>query len=141
MLLEVNGSVNGRGMSSCGGIIQTGQGAWILGFSKKLDLCPPTIAELLGIKLGFETCWYRNYRNVIVLSDCIGAINLITRDNIIDHPYSDVEEIRRLITSDWNVLFESQSSEQASRADGPANVVHSMSNTFCFFDQIPPWLP
>ena len=56
------------------------------GFSCKLVNVPTAIAELLGFIHGLHLCWAKGFRNIVLPSDCIEAINFVLKG----YPFFDI---------------------------------------------------
>ncbi|KAL4311097.1 hypothetical protein GQ457_01G028720 [Hibiscus cannabinus] len=76
--LNTDGAVRGElGMVSCGGVISSDRGNWIIGFSKGIWVCSVLDAELWSIYEGLLTAWSVSIRNLVVEVDSMNAIRVV----------------------------------------------------------------
>ncbi|XP_028785559.1 uncharacterized protein LOC114741452 [Neltuma alba] len=141
VILEVDGLVLTNGDSSCGGVIKDEDGRWIVGFRCKLVPVPPAMAELLGVMHGLQLCWERGYRKILLRSDCVSVLNLLSRGCEGDHPFNDIIlDARMMMYRDWQVHLTFMDREQNNIADLLAKSAHRDERIFCLFDQQPPFI-
>lgn len=93
--VDVDASVIGLNEAACGGVIRDARGRWVLGFRMKLGLYPIAIAEMLAIKEGISLCAGLQAEELLVCSDSVEAINLLSRYCGHDHPFAaEIEQAR-----------------------------------------------
>ncbi|KAK8526228.1 hypothetical protein V6N12_020707 [Hibiscus sabdariffa] len=102
--LNVDGSVGrATGMAACGGVICNEEGTWLIGFSRKLDLCSVLEAELWGLYEGLLTAWSIGIRFLLIESDYLEAVNLVdNRDSLLIVP-TIIYYIAELLTRAWSI--------------------------------------
>lgn len=77
--LNCDGAVSGAGaMAGCRGILRDASGKFIFAFSHKLEPCSVLEAELWAIYHGLSLAWGRGFRNIIIDSDSINAVKLLS---------------------------------------------------------------
>ncbi|XP_019414613.1 PREDICTED: uncharacterized protein LOC109326381 [Lupinus angustifolius] len=77
--INVDGSCSLRDQSiRGGGVIRNEDGIWLSGFSINFGTGSSILAELLAIECGLTLAWNLGHRKVILKSDCLEAIHIIT---------------------------------------------------------------
>lgn len=66
-----------RNFAGCGGLIRDHEGNWLVGFTKKLGVCSPFIAELWGLYKGIKLCLCNNWYSVVVQIDAAEVVNVL----------------------------------------------------------------
>ncbi|KAK8497707.1 hypothetical protein V6N12_018825 [Hibiscus sabdariffa] len=64
------------GAASCRGVVCDDNGVWMIGFSKKIDICLTIKAKLRGLYEGLVTTWSIRIDKLVVESDCMELIKL-----------------------------------------------------------------
>lgn len=107
---------------AAGGVLRDWKGEFILGFSDALLECSSALeAELWAIKIGMQTVVARGYRNLIVESDSLKAIQIINAHKG-DFLRSSIQHMTRMVDRIcWNHVYR----ETNSVADGFAK--HGLS--------------
>lgn len=107
---------------AAGGVLRDWKGEFILGFSDALIECSSALeAELWAIKIGMQTVVARGYRNLIVESDSLKAIQIINAHKG-DFLRSSIQHMTRMVDRIcWNHVYR----ETNSVADGFAK--HGLS--------------
>lgn len=137
--LEVDRSVLSSGRSGCGGVLHAGDNRWIYGFSYKLSMIPPAIAELIAIIHMLQLCWIQGYRNIKVVTDCIEVVSLVTRGCDAMHPFKDtVDEARMMIARNWNIVFHPVLRDSNILANRLVKIAHALLGNFCIYEDPPP---
>ena len=88
-----------------GGLLRDDQGAWIHGFSAKIDIIDVLAAELHAMRFGLSLAWDLGHRNILCEIDSKEAVRLTTADAF---PYFHIHgtvlaDIRALLQRQWNV--------------------------------------
>ena len=123
VLLETDASVKEDRRSACGGVLRDNSNNWLGGFMCKLTAIPVSIAEIIGIIHGLNLCWSRGYRQVLVHTDSMEAISLLTWGCGNSHPFKDViEEGRLILTKTWQVTLAHKPREEILLADHLAKI-------------------
>ncbi|KAL4284696.1 hypothetical protein GQ457_16G012460 [Hibiscus cannabinus] len=105
--LNTDGLVRGEiGLASFGGVIQSDQGSWIVGFSKGIGVCSVLDAELWGIYEGLLTAWSVSIQQLVVEVDSIDAIRVIHQGLAGFISLSIVAYIVQLVRRSWSVQFQ-----------------------------------
>ncbi|KAF7833196.1 putative ribonuclease H protein At1g65750 family [Senna tora] len=92
-------SIGNPGPMGIGGIFRNSDGGWLLGFSSFVGIQSNMFAELNAIKHGLAIAVDRKISKLEVNSDCLEAINLITREDISNHHLGVlIYDIRNLMT-------------------------------------------
>ncbi|KAK8497511.1 hypothetical protein V6N12_010213 [Hibiscus sabdariffa] len=76
--LNSDGAVNRiSGMASCGGVVRTNRGSWVIGFSKGIVVCSAIEAGLWGIYEGLLTAWLVGVLRLVLQVNSLDAIRVI----------------------------------------------------------------
>lgn len=91
------------GPSGFSGLFRNSDGAWVRSFFGSLDLSDNIHAELHAFWHGLTISWDAGYRNLIIQSDCLKAIRLVTNELPAFHKYINlILNIRELLARDWS---------------------------------------
>lgn len=91
VLVQVDASYTGaHNHSGLGGWLRNNQDIWLAGFQKKVYAADVLMAELLGIIEGLALAKRGGFDYVLILSDSLQAINLISCDKIFNDVYCNV---------------------------------------------------
>lgn len=83
-----------------------------MGFQQDLNLCSPIEAKLRAIKVGLLISKQLNLPKVMIFSDSLHAINLLSRDTSSEHPLKPLLlEIRDTLYEGWDVSLRYASKE------------------------------
>lgn len=87
-----------------------------------------------------EQDWSRGYRNISVRSDCIEAINLITRGRNSAHPFHDINDDAKAFVCNrpWQVIINHSIKDNICMANRLAKYSHMLYEPFCLFTHPPP---
>ncbi|KAL4346674.1 hypothetical protein GQ457_17G015250 [Hibiscus cannabinus] len=78
--LNIDGSrVSPEGFASCGGVVRTSSGEWIIGFSKYVRICSTVVAELWDVFEGLVLAWTKGFRKVVLEVDSLDVFRILTR--------------------------------------------------------------
>ncbi|XP_061367067.1 uncharacterized protein LOC133310186 [Gastrolobium bilobum] len=77
--LNVDGAASDNKVT-CGGLLRDWNGSWLCGFSAFIGSCSPLQAELWAILRGLDLAWKYGWKNIILESDSVQAISLLTID-------------------------------------------------------------
>ncbi|GKV12610.1 hypothetical protein SLEP1_g23732 [Rubroshorea leprosula] len=85
--LNTDGSaIDNPGKDARGGLIRDSWGNWILGFSKRIGWSSILLAELWAIRDGLQLAVFRNFSHLLIETDSLTAVNLLSKDPIENHP-------------------------------------------------------
>ncbi|KAJ8755654.1 hypothetical protein K2173_022249 [Erythroxylum novogranatense] len=101
--LNTDGSAVGNpGRAGYGGLIRDMEGCWIAGFSGSVGIATNILAELQGLKHGLQLTWDLGYRSVLVETDCLAVVNLISDMPQPYHPHLFlIRDIQDLFAKQW----------------------------------------
>jgi ribonuclease HI len=136
--LNTNGSCRDCGHIGCGGIIRGSDGEWLGGFSKYISIGSAYLAELWGVLEGLMYARRLQFCFIELHIDSLVVVQAITSNG---HGSwkgrSLVEQIRRLLALDWQVVVHHSYREANQCADALANYGCSMDAGISFFDFCP----
>jgi ribonuclease HI len=121
--LNTDGASRGDVTAGCGGLIRNSEGQWLGGFSRNLGCCSAYLAELWGVYDGL--CLARNIgvqkvKLHVDSSVVVQTLNNSTGGSIVG--WRLIQEIRRLLTLDWEVKVSHSYREANTCADALANM-------------------
>ncbi|XP_054806220.1 uncharacterized protein LOC129308869 [Prosopis cineraria] len=133
--LDVDGSVYANGLATCGGALIYENGRWITSFCGKLGQLPPVLAEIIGIIMGLEICWSAGLLKIEVCTDCVEAINLLTKGFNEDHPFQDIlSYATNVLNRNWSISINFGFRIVITIALNLARRAHSEEDCFRIFD-------
>ncbi|KAK3036498.1 hypothetical protein RJ639_030512 [Escallonia herrerae] len=100
--LNTDGSAFGQpGLASYGGLIRGEKGEWLCGYAGNIGIRTSLTAEICGIYKGLCLIREKNLCRVMIETDCMAAINLISREKVNDkHPMKRIlDECREIMAS------------------------------------------
>ncbi|KAF1879364.1 hypothetical protein Lal_00005830 [Lupinus albus] len=104
--LNVDGScIRGTNVMGGGGVIRDHEGRWLSSFSANFGVGSPILVELLAMEHGLNLAWDLGFKEIILESDCLEAVQIIPDgvriclDNILLH----VSNVRTWLTRNWMV--------------------------------------
>jgi ribonuclease HI len=87
----VDGSCLGdSGRAGAGGLIRSGDGSWLIGFSCFLGIADNTYAELMALYHGLNLAMYNGYTYICCYSDSKAVVDLISKPIDRSHCYAYV---------------------------------------------------
>ncbi|XP_028802876.1 uncharacterized protein LOC114758036 [Neltuma alba] len=99
---------------------------------------PSTAAELTSLLIGLRLCKQYKYQRVVAYTDSTETIQLLMQDGGPQHPYwVEIEEIRELIYSDWDVKIRHAPRETIRCADFLARMAHNLMEEYCVWTNPP----
>ncbi|XP_028770678.1 uncharacterized protein LOC114728031 [Neltuma alba] len=138
--LDVDASIRQYSQATCDGVIRDATGEWIMGFEKALGAYPVSTAEILAIKTGLEVCKGLHISDIHVYSDSLEAINMLIKDSRTNHPFKEeIEETRKLLYEEWNVIISHANRENIHCADSMTRTVQVASQDVILYPEIPAW--
>ncbi|KAF7824308.1 hypothetical protein G2W53_022452 [Senna tora] len=137
--INVDGSFNEDSNNiTCGGVIRDHEGKWIRGFSKKLGKGCILLAEICGILEGLLLAWSNNLKQIIVESDSVQAVNLISVNLDRNHPlYNITHKIKLLLAKAWTAKVVHISKDSNKVADSLACKAHTLGFVLYTFNDPP----
>ncbi|GLT84201.1 hypothetical protein SLE2022_024470 [Rubroshorea leprosula] len=137
--LNTDGSaIDNPGKVARGGLIRDSWGNWILGFSRRIGWSSILLAELWAIRDGLQLAVSRNLSHLLIETDSLTAVNLLSKEPIENHPLSSlVFDCRDLLRCTPHVKISHAMRESNMAADILAKVGHGMSEDFVVFESIP----
>ncbi|CAN1799327.1 Putative ribonuclease H protein At1g65750, partial [Linum perenne] len=97
-------------------------------FAANLGVCSISRAEITGIVLGLEKAWEMGVRDIVVQSDSLCAVRLLSSDDSLDHQHATiVSKYKKLLDRDWRVELKHVYRESNHLADALASKGHSLS--------------
>jgi ribonuclease HI len=104
--------------AGAGGLIRSGDGSWLIGFSCFLGKADNTYAELMALYHGLNLAMYNGYTYICCYSDSKSVIDLISKSIDRSHCYASViENIKNLINLDLEVNLSHTLREGNASAD------------------------
>lgn len=137
--LNTDGSlVHGRG--SFGGLIRDDVGAWVCGFTGNIPGAgiSSLVAEVWGIYKGLMLIKSLGIKNVLVETDCVGAMDLFSRMELGDtHPQKGMIEHGRVLMKECHAVIVHTLREGNHCADQLAKLGRRQREEFSFLAEIP----
>ncbi|KAK8537856.1 hypothetical protein V6N12_044002 [Hibiscus sabdariffa] len=93
------------GMASCGGVLRTDAGGWVIGFSKRLGICTVLEAELWVVFEGLLSAWSVGVPRLILEVDSLDAVRLIQQGQAGCRSLSLVNHILELLSRIWEQRY------------------------------------
>ena len=91
------------GEAGCGGVIRGDCGEWLRGFSMKLKGCSVITAEARGVYERLKLCWSMGFKKVEVECDALRIVECINNQTDEAEIRWLIQEIRELVSRDWQV--------------------------------------
>ncbi|GLT95270.1 hypothetical protein SLE2022_129620 [Rubroshorea leprosula] len=137
--LNTDGSaINNPGKVAGGGLIRDSWGNWILGFSRKIGWSSILLSELWAIRDGLQLAASKNFSHLLIETDSLTAVNLLSKDPIENHPLSSlVFDCRDLLRCIPHVKISHVMRESNMVADILAKMGHDITEDFVVFESIP----
>ncbi|XP_028803283.1 uncharacterized protein LOC114758414 [Neltuma alba] len=103
--MEVDGAYSFRhNIAAYGGVIKSAGMTALEGFMMKIDATDSLVAELWGCLVGLKRAWDANYREIILRTNSVEAIELIYGEsNDMHEDWVLISEIKEMINRDWHV--------------------------------------
>uniref|UniRef100_A0A2C9W0H6 RNase H type-1 domain-containing protein n=1 Tax=Manihot esculenta TaxID=3983 RepID=A0A2C9W0H6_MANES len=141
MKLNVDGSCLGNpGPASAGGLLRDSSSNWVIGFGLNIGETSILNAEIIGILVGLQLVWSMGFRRVIVESDSLKAVRLITEEDISFHPLGDyIQDCRTLLNLDWQCTLSHVYRQRNYSADSLAKQSHDLKPEELKIWYSPPW--
>ncbi|KAE8735159.1 hypothetical protein F3Y22_tig00000452pilonHSYRG00148 [Hibiscus syriacus] len=95
----------GDGFATCGGVIRSSNGGWMLGFSKAIEICSIVEAELWGSHEGLSHAWNLGERQVMLKTDCLEAVRMLQESYKRASIITFLDCVKGLLHRDWNVVL------------------------------------
>ncbi|XP_058737868.1 TMV resistance protein N-like isoform X3 [Vicia villosa] len=116
-----------------GGLFRDVEGNWLGGFYGSLGFATNMKAELYAICQGLITAWDLGYKNMLVETDSLEAINHIEEANIEHDAYrSLVADIRSLMKRNWSLNLVHSLREDNACADILSRLGAEQHEVYCF---------
>ncbi|KAE8693055.1 hypothetical protein F3Y22_tig00110819pilonHSYRG00250 [Hibiscus syriacus] len=112
----------GNGFATCGGVLRSSNGDWLVGFSKVIGICSIVEAELWGIYEGLSHAWNRGERQVMVEADSVEVIQMLQRKTKRGSFLSLLDRVLELLNREWNVTLRYVNREANKVADKLARI-------------------
>lgn len=104
--LNVDSSCKDHNSIAAGGVVRDTTGTWISGFSSKLGVGSPLLAEIWALYLGFQLLDSMGHTAAIIETDASDLIHLINEGDLTHYPYANlVLECRQTLRlhDDWSL--------------------------------------
>ena len=96
-------------------------------------------AKLWGMFEGLTMAWNFGVKRIIVESDSLASVQLISNDTNYNHPlFSLIQRCKHIVEAYWNCIVKHVHREGNRLIDGLAHMGHSMKNDILFFEDPPP---
>ncbi|GLT41443.1 hypothetical protein SLA2020_155090 [Shorea laevis] len=137
--INVDGSSLGsQGLSVAGGICRDSLGLWQFGFNMQVGVGHAVRAEIFAILKGLEIAWQKNYRKVILESDCLLAVHKVMHGTTNLDPYGAwISRCRELLQRDWQCEIRHVFREANNCADVMASKFYHLGKGWHYF-AVPP---
>lgn len=138
-ILNVDGSfLDCRGRAGFGGLVQTEDGVWQIGFCGFLGAVDVLKVELVAILQGLSIAWALGARKLITYSDSLMVVSLVSQEVNPLHKYALViSNIREMIHRPWTIRLFHTLREGNFAADALAKRGVFQEEPLCVFD-VPP---
>ncbi|KAF7833065.1 Non-LTR retroelement reverse transcriptase [Senna tora] len=91
-------------MSACGGVARDDEGRFLIGFMRKIGTGSVLNAELWSILCALEVAWNAGFKKLVIETDCLTAVNIITDSVQRSHPcFAMLSRINAWFMLDWEV--------------------------------------
>ncbi|KAJ8760729.1 hypothetical protein K2173_017824 [Erythroxylum novogranatense] len=140
--LNTDGTSRGNpGIAGYGGLLRDHVGCWLLGFSGNLGVSDTLVAELKTIRQGLHIAWSHGFRHLILETDSMIALTLITTPSSRFDPLEHlVEDIQAFLHHEWSCRLQHCYREGNKCADLLANVGADSSALLHIYHSPPPSL-
>ncbi|KAL4272876.1 hypothetical protein GQ457_13G021790 [Hibiscus cannabinus] len=126
--VNADASVNlADGKASIGCVIRDEHGNWIRGFARNVGRCSVLFAELWAVHDSLVQAWYLDFRRVIIETDCLEVIRILTRSSRALVGNNLVESILLWTRKEWQLVFRHVPRHENSLADRLAALGRSAS--------------
>ena len=96
-MLNSDGAVKRNGLVSCGGLIRNGQGAWVIGFNKRLRTMSVMEKELWALKEGLQIAADLHHTPLVVEMDAMQLIKLLHTQTSHTHGFDNLLHVCRCL--------------------------------------------
>ncbi|KAF7814237.1 putative ribonuclease H protein At1g65750 family [Senna tora] len=137
--LNTDGSSLGNpGPAGFGGIFRNEDGRWMGGFSGYIGTQTNMFAELTAIKQGLSLAVNKGFLRLLVETDCLEALNLISKGDISTHHLGVIiNDIRVLSSRCESISFKHIFREANQCADGLAKIGSKGRHELCVWENPP----
>ncbi|KAL4360801.1 hypothetical protein GQ457_04G012650 [Hibiscus cannabinus] len=126
--VNADASVNlADGKAAIGCVIRDENGNWIQGFARNVGRCSVLLAELWAVHDSLVQAWYLDFRRVIIETDCLEVIRILTRSSRALVGNNLVESILLWTRKEWQLVVRHVSRHENSLADRLAALGRSAS--------------
>ncbi|KAE8680042.1 hypothetical protein F3Y22_tig00111392pilonHSYRG00178 [Hibiscus syriacus] len=115
----------GNVFATCGGVIRSSNGGWILGFSKVLGICSIVEAELWGIHEGLSHAWNLGERQIMVEADNLEVIRMLKGKTNKGSIFTLLDRVNELLKQEWTVTLRHINRDVNKVADKTSQFSHS----------------
>ncbi|KAK4282627.1 hypothetical protein QN277_013982 [Acacia crassicarpa] len=138
--INTDGEAKGNpGLAACGVVIRNTHGCWLGGYAFRLGICSAYKAELWGMLHGLEEAWQAGFRRVILESDSLIAVTVLTRGGGAIRESRLISRIRTWMNKEWEVQLQHTYREGNMCADWIANYMFdpNIQSDKIFFEEPP----
>ncbi|KAE8689105.1 hypothetical protein F3Y22_tig00110943pilonHSYRG00004 [Hibiscus syriacus] len=128
----------GNGFATCGGVIRSSDGSWILGFGKLLGICSIIEAELWGIHEGLSHAWNLGERQIMVEADSLEVIRMLQGNINRGSIFTLLDRVSVLLNQEWTVTLRHINRDANKVADKLARLAAARSDDHTVFYSPPP---
>jgi ribonuclease HI len=138
VVLNTDGASRRTGVAGCGGLLRNSNGQWLGGFSRHLGRCSAYIAELWGVFEGLRLARERGISKINVQVDSRVVVQTLNSSNLGSVlGWRLIQEIRHLLSLDWEILVCHSYREANACADALANMGCDHGPELRVYDQCP----
>ncbi|KAK3228798.1 hypothetical protein Dsin_000679 [Dipteronia sinensis] len=95
-------------------------------------------AKLWGMFEGLIIAWNSGFRKVVVKTDSLSTVQLLTNDTSPNHPlFSLIQSCKRVVADDWSCIVQHMYKGGNMHIDGLAHMGHNMKIGLLFFEDPP----
>ncbi|KAK3221926.1 hypothetical protein Dsin_008951 [Dipteronia sinensis] len=102
---------------------------WLKGFALNRGVGSALEAELWGLFEGFTMAWYTGFRRIIVETDSLSAVHLLSKDLPVNHPlFGIAADCSALMAANWNCVLKHIYREGNRLADALAHLGQELAH-------------
>ncbi|KAK2379785.1 Polynucleotidyl transferase, ribonuclease H superfamily protein [Trifolium repens] len=136
--LNRDGAYKDGSAAGCGGVIRDSHGGWIGGFAKYLGICSAYVAELWGVLEGLRYARNLGFTRIELNVDS-SVVDHVLRRQGNNSPTGSalINQIRRLMDLDWEVVVKHSYREANKCADVLANIGCTLDSHIMYYESCP----
>jgi ribonuclease HI len=136
--LNTDGAYKDESAAGCGGVIRDSHGGWLGGFAKYLGICSAYVAELWGVLEGLRYARNLGFTRIELNVDS-SVVDHVLRRQGNNSPTGSalINQIRRLMDLDWEVVVKHSYRETNKCADVLVNIGCTLDSHIMYYESCP----